>query len=233
MESFRLAELLEQTNATQDEIEEALAIHSQGKYEPEIVETRRPKFLLASGDTITILEGTKYQKTLEPRRVNDFDFDRLLINLPEAWKHLWGSSTPDDLKTQHPIAIANQIFNAALSNTMGGRFTLFKEVVYREVLEFYNYDEQSLEYDFWFSLPPSEKRKLFNKVIEVNQQDFLDALGLMPGAMQDWITSLIGSIMKPTRGLSSLKGIMNSDGGAETSGSETLSSQSVTAQTAP
>lgn len=227
MEQFTLAKILDDGGATPQQRDEVLEIFNQGKYTPETVERRRPKFYVPSNLDVTVCEGTPHEQKIRPRLINTIDIKRLLAFLPEARRHLFGEDNPDGVKEVGIVDIAAQIFEGAIADHHLGKITVFTDLVYAEICEFINLDTVVYTPEDIESLPVRDQRKLFWGIVEANKQDFLDLLAPVFGAIQGQITMPIGISTKHMSAPSSLPDTTNSDGGVTTSGFEISPFQSL------
>jgi len=228
----KLIETLRAGGASQAEIDQVVESYTAAKYRPKAV-ALTPAFYLAS-DAQVMLGATPH--TL--RLMNMDDLRRLLPKVIEFTRFLiaeQGSDrTPEQLLAQtHPMGMVGVVVHKLLEINLKGEYPEWFVALLEELAVLVSTESRSLSAADLISLPPSQLTELIQKLVEVNQRDFLALWASVPPGIRSTISTLASRLTSAGKALStSLSRLENSSGGAGSTGKPTSSSPSAAARAA-
>ena len=225
MESLELAEIMRKGGASDEQIEQTLQIQSTGKYEPETVEKKRAKFHVLTNKKVTVCQGVKgHERTITIRYLNGKDTRQIIGALPEFWRHMRGEDKPDDkMGDFNPLDIASEIFETALIDNKEGALTAFTQKVLSLMADLLSH-EKGIDWEYLDDLPLHDQGALFWGIIAGNKERFSRLWVIGRGLIPEKASMLIGMIMSLMSSDNNPPAITSSDGGVQTSGTETSTS---------
>lgn len=225
MEALELAEVMRLGGATDAQIDEVLQIQSVGKYSPETVEKRRAKFHTLTNAVVTVCQGDKKnERKITIRYLGGPDIRQIIGALPEIWRHVKGEDKPDDKMGDYdPFGVAGEIFEAALLDNKEGELTAFTKKVLSLMADLLDH-EKGIDWEYLDDLPLHDQGKLFWGIIAGNKERFSQLWARGRGLIPEKASMLIGMIMSLMNSGNNHQDTISSDGGVQTSGTETSTS---------
>jgi len=193
IELDQIITLLQESGAfEQEQIDEFVGLHMAVKYQPETIEIPKPQFWFESDKECTL--GNLKVKV---RFINGWDIARLAPKVDNIYKAI-SSKEPNKEDGApgkfDPVTLAAAAFDQALKDRSGGKLTPLVYAMFEELALLASTDKQEITTDYMFAVPVGQIKNFIVKLVEVNQQDFLELFGVKHQNLGSVFSTLIGKV---------------------------------------